>query len=291
VAKSFRSASAFKASLETRLKALAQERQVPLDTLRLKAVIERFLARLFRSPNPSWLLKGGFALELRYRPRARTTRDVDLTAGAAVVPANREGLAEALREMLQDAAEADLGDFLVFHVGVAQAVLAGAPLGGARFPCQAVLDGKTYARFHVDVGCGDAVVDAPDPLTGEGLLEFAGIPPARVLAISCPQQFAEKVHAYTFPWTGRTNTRTKDLVDLVLLIETGPPDTERLVATLRATFSTRATHPLPETLPPPPEAWHADFALMAAEARLSTNDYLAGFAILERFWAERRLGG
>ncbi len=54
---------------------------------------------------------------------------------------------------------------------------------------------------------GDAVVDAPDALTGEDLLDFAGIPPARVLAIPKAQRFAEKLHAYTFPWAGRQNTR------------------------------------------------------------------------------------
>jgi hypothetical protein len=92
VTRQFKSASAFKTSLETRLKALAEQRGVPLHTLRLKVVIERLLARFFHAPSPIWLLKGGFALELRYRPRARTTKDVDLLlpgcggAGGALVP-------------------------------------------------------------------------------------------------------------------------------------------------------------------------------------------------------------
>jgi len=241
---------------------------------------------MFQIPDPLWLLKGGFALELRYRPRARTTKDIDLTVGRGRVPAEWDRNPEWLRERLQEAAAVDLGDYLEFRIGTAQAELAGAPLGGARFPCEAILAGKSYAKFHIDVGCGDAVVGEPELLSGEGLLAFAGIKPAQVLTIPYPKQFAEKIHAYTFPWGDRTNTRSKDLVDLVLLIETGPPDPALVRAAVLATFATRKTHPLPKALPLPPVSWEADFAMMAAEARLSTTAYLEGFALLERFWSK-----
>lgn len=280
----FKTAGAFKTSLESRLKALAEERNVPLHTVRLKVVIERLLARLFHAAAPVWLLKGGFAMELRYRPRARTTKDVDLTVALGVLDDARARSPERLRDQLQQAVEVDLGDYLEFRIGAAQRELDAAPLGGARFPCEALLAGKSYAKFHIDVGCGDAVVGVPEVLTGEGLLEFAGVGPAQVLAIPRAQQFAEKVHAYTFPWTGRTNTRSKDLVDLVLLIETGPPNPGEVRRALAATFTTRDTHPLPEHLPPPPDSWETEFAAMATEVRLSTAKYREGFAVLTRFW-------
>src|SRR5207249_701248 len=124
------------------------------------------------------------------------------------------------------------------------------------------------------VGCGDALVGVAEPLIGDDFLTFAGVEPARVLAIPKAQQFAEKVHAYTFPWSGRLNTRTKDLVDLVLLLERSPPDVSELRRALEATFSTRATHPLPAELKLPPKSWAADFSSMAAEAGLSTTEYL-----------------
>ena len=53
----------------------------------------------------------------------------------------------------------------------------------------------------------------------EIILEFGGLTPAVMLAIPKSQQFAEKVHAYTFPWSARLDTRTKELIDLMLLIE------------------------------------------------------------------------
>jgi hypothetical protein len=283
--KQFKTASAFKASLESRLKGLAEERNVPLHTLRLKVVIERFLARLFEAPDPVWLLKGGFAMELRYRPRARTTRDVDLTVTLGVGSDAQERTPARLRDRLQEAMAADLGDYLEFRIGAGHVELNAPPLGGARFPCEALLAGKSYAKFHIDLGCGDALVGAPEALSGEGLLEFAGIGPPRVLAISRPQQFAEKVHAYTFPWNDRANTRSKDLVDLVLLIEQGPPEPAEVRRALDATFAARRTHRVPSSLPAPPEAWKAEFTAMAAEAQLSTTDYQEGFRRLARFWA------
>ncbi len=289
MAKTFGSAAAFKAALEARLRRRAAERKMPLSTLQLKFVIERLLARLFRQPEPPWLLKGGFALDLRFRPRARTTKDVDLSVALVAAEAGADLLA-TLRDRLQEAVAIDLGDHLTYRIGEPKQELTNAPKGGARYPCEAVLLGKTYQKFHIDVGCGDAVAGEPERLLGDDLLSFAGIGPATALAISRAQQFAEKLHAYTFPWSGRLNTRTKDLVDLVLLIGRGPPEPGDIREALVTVFSTRATHPLPEALPPPPAAWASEFVGMAREAGLSTTDYLEAFVFLDRFWTGHRLG-
>ena len=285
MAKEFKSAAAFKSSLEARMRSRAKERGVPFQTLQLKFVMERLLARLFRVAEPPWLLKGGFAMDLRYRPQARTTKDVDLSVSLTATLRPKD-----LREKLQEAADADLGDYLRFRIGELKSELTNAPAGGGRFPCEAVLLGKTYAKFHVDVGIGDALVGEPEKLTGDDLLEFAGLTPAVVYAIPKAQQFAEKVHAYTFPWSGRLNTRTKDLVDLVLLIERGPLRADEVRSALAATFQTRGTHPLPAVLPPPPSDWAADFPGMAEEAGLSTTDYLAAYASLSDYWERNTLG-
>ncbi|MBN9521526.1 nucleotidyl transferase AbiEii/AbiGii toxin family protein [bacterium] len=283
--KEFKSAAAFKSSLEARMRGRAKERGVPLQTLQLKFVMERLLARLFQVPEPPWLLKGGFAMDLRYRPRARTTKDVDLSVKLAAT-----GRPKELREKLQEAAETDLGDYLSFRIGELKSELTNAPEGGGRFPCEAVLLGKTYAKFHIDVGIGDALVGEPEKLTGDDLLEFAGLPPAVVLAIPRAQQFAEKVHAYTFPWSGRVNTRTKDLVDLVLLVERGTLDADGVRAALVATFDARKTHSLPAHLLPPPDDWALDFPSMAEEAGLSTSEYLAAYTSLSDYWERNTLG-
>ena len=226
MAKQFGSASAFKTGSKARLRKRSQSMGVPFSTVQLKYVMERILARLFREAAPSWLLKGGFTMDLRFRPRARTTKDIDLSVALTVEAGGP--MSASMRDRLQAAVDVDPGDYLSFRIGSPKKELTNAPRGRSRYPCEAVLVGKTYARFHIDIGVGDAVVDAPEALTGDDLLDFAGIPPARVLAIPKAKQFAEKLHAYTFPWAGRQNTRSKDLVDLVLLIERGIPDADRI---------------------------------------------------------------
>ena len=284
MSRSFSTPAAFKASLEARLKSVARQREMPLNTLRLKLVIERLLARLFAASDPPWLLKGGYAMELRYRPRARTTRDIDLTCSS-----NEQTLdlrLAVIRERLQDAAEKDLSDYLSYRIEAPSSELTGAPLGGARFPCAAFLAGKTYGRFHIDLGFGDEPGVATETLVGDDFLAFADIPPPRVLAIGKPQQFAEKIHAYTFPWTDRVNMRTKDLVDLVLMIETGSVDPASVRDAVHAMFTKRTSHTVPASLPEPPKQWAKDFDAMAAEARLTTRDMEQAFAILHKFWGQ-----
>jgi len=48
-----------------------------IQRLRRQVAFDRLLARLFHENNPPWLLKGGYAMELRLK-FARTTRDIDL---------------------------------------------------------------------------------------------------------------------------------------------------------------------------------------------------------------------
>ena len=284
MAKTFKTAAAFRQALEQRLKTAAEERGVPLNTLRLKLTIERLLARLFARPDPPWLLKGGYAMELRYRPNARTTKDIDLSIPLALDSATQAKRIEHVRDQLQAAADISQGDYFQFLIAAPRTELQGAPQGGARFPVEARLAGRLFARLHLDVGMGDAVCGSPESLTGDDLLAFAGVPPARALAIPKAQQFAEKLHAYTFPWTDRTNTRTRDLVDLLLMLERAAPEEGKVRDAIEATFKTRSTHPIPVTLPPPPDSWTHEFAAMADEVRLTTRTLDEAFGQLARYW-------
>ena len=55
-------------------------------------------------------------------------------------------------------------------------------------------------------------------------------------SISREEHFAQKLHAYTLPRTGRLNSRVKDLIDLVLLMEAGALNPERLRNAISETF-------------------------------------------------------
>ena len=106
-----------------------------------------------------------------------------------------------------------------------------------------------------------------------------------MVALPSAQHFAEKIHAYTFPWQGRQNTRVRDLIDLVLLIDIGALDPATTVAALRLTFARRATHPLPRALPTPPESWATPFAALAGEIALAERTTDEAFARVSRFYA------
>jgi Nucleotidyl transferase AbiEii toxin, Type IV TA system len=144
VAKAFKAPAAFKAALEAHLRSVATSRGIPFSTLQLKFTIERLLARLFAADSPPWLLKGGFAMDLRFRPKARTTKDVDLSV--ALVAVDPTAPLASLRDRLQEAVGRDLGDHLTYRIGEPKKELTNAPKGGGRFPCDVVLLGKVYAR-------------------------------------------------------------------------------------------------------------------------------------------------
>lgn len=287
-AQSYHSARAFRQALEARLQERAKRGGLVLERLRKQVAFDRFLARMFPPTTPKldsagWVLKGGYALELRFL-HARATKDVDLTLKSGVIPAGTiEGQRIALREHIRRFAGQQLPDFFEFLIGTATLDLDGAPEGGFRFPVEAVMDGRRFARFHVDIGVGDATEPPLEILKGGDWLEFAGIPKPQFVAVSREQQWAEKFHAYTRPREGRVNTRSKDLVDLVLLINLGELSSTRLRHCVTTTFNRRATHPVPASVPPPPSEWKPVFARLAAEAGIDADPTVA-FRVLSEFW-------
>ena len=104
------------------------------------------------------------------------------------------------------------------------------------------------------------------------------------------QQFAEKIHAYTFPWRDRDNTRVKDLVDLVLLIHSELLNPAGLKQALQATFEARNSHPVPAHLPEPPPDWAEPYAALARETGLPMSTWQEAFVYLDERWRQWGLG-
>jgi Nucleotidyl transferase AbiEii toxin, Type IV TA system len=280
--KTYATAGAFRRALEERLKRASLTDQIDPNRLRRQVSFDRLLARLFREESAPWVLKGGYALELRFKA-ARSTVDIDLTVQrvAASVSGDQN---QIVREMLQSAADISLGDWFEFAVGPASMDLTAAPYGGARYPVEARMDERTFARFHLDAGVGDVVMRPLEAIVCRDWLGFAGIESSRVLMIAREQQFAEKIHAYTLP-RNAANSRVKDLVDLALLIGSGGLDTQRILEALRLTFERRGTHDLPASLTPPPADWQVPFHALAEECGLPT-DVAAVFASFQKFVEE-----
>lgn len=200
----YKSAAAFRAALEIRLRNQSLESNVPLDRLRKTVAFDRLLARLAKEDSEHWIIKGGLALQIRLGNVARTTRDVD---AATVRKLTRAQATNRLRKV----AALDLGDYFEFEIGEATVVATGAPEGGLRFPVRCLLDGRLFEGFQLDLGQGDPLTDKAETLTGPALLELAGIPPARVPCYPLTTQIAEKVHAYTRPYAAGESSRVRVL--------------------------------------------------------------------------------
>lgn len=245
----YRDAVAFRQALEQRLKASAGDGP-RLSRDRKRVAFDRLLVRLAAAAPDQWLLKGGFALDLRLAERARATKDIDLDWQVAE---------EELLDTLIGAATHEAGDFFEFALH-----RSGTPedrLGGShRFRVAASLAGRRFETFALDVGFRDVAAIRADQLTTPDILAFAGIEPVTVAAIPLEHHVAEKLHAYTRTYEGsRLSTRAKDLVDIALIAELSPLKATLLRDAIEDTFARREARAVPSELPHPPAEWRTPF--------------------------------
>ncbi len=280
--KKYDTPTAFRRALEDRLKQKAKDEKLDLQRLLRGVAFDRLLARLFARKDAAWILKGGYALELRMK-EARETKDIDLALRHSLGTEKDQPLKVMILEALAKAAGQDLGDFFSFNIGEAMLDLDAAPYGGARFPVETRLDGRSFVRFHIDVGAGDVVLAPFDVTQAHDWLKFAGIPGAEFPTISQEQHFAEKLHSYTLQRL-MPNSRARDLIDMLLLIGSGKMDRTKVRQALSATFKRRKTHPLPEFLDKPPVAWKGPFGALAGTCGLS-EDLDEAFKVLNAYYS------
>jgi predicted nucleotidyltransferase component of viral defense system len=255
-------AAAFRQALEQRLRTRAAGDGARLARDRKRVAFDRLLARLVEAAPERWLLKGGFALDLRLANRARTTRDVDIDWQAAE---------EELFDALIDAAELETGDFFTFEIERTRTLPE--RFGGShRFRATAHVAGRQFETFLLDVGLPSDPVGEHDTLTTPDLLAFAGIDPAEVPAVPLERQIAEKVHAYTRRYgNDQASSRARDLIDIVLMSELASYEFDRLRETIVLLFEARATHVLPLSVPAAPRAWEVPYRALAEEVALDPN--------------------
>jgi hypothetical protein len=267
------SGGAFRRALEDRLRTISLQEGIPLIRFRKMVAFDRFIARLILAQPDHWVIKGGLALQLRLGDHARTTKDIDMTLIAhnlVVYPA------------LRTAGALDLGDWFLFLVAQPVDQPTG-EFGGARYPVQALLDGRTFENFHVDVGVGDPMIEAADYLNTSPLLEFADLAPTCVPCFPLSQQIAEKLHAYTRPRRTGDPSRVKDFVDILLIAGLGQMDGEILMHAIQATFAYANTHPLPTSVPPPPRDWARAFEKMAGEGGFKDYSLSQAYSDIQQF--------
>ena len=256
----YASAEAFRQALEDRLKVQARELGIDVNRLRKLVTFDRLLARLlFRGPE-SWVLKGALSLQLRYPEQFRTTRDGDL------------GLWDNPGFTLRTLESVDLGDFFGFAIETTPALEKLQDAVAVRYRVTSTLARRRFEVVTVDVAFGAPPVQPPTILQGSDLLSFAGIERLAIPTLSLEQHVAEKVHAYTRTYDGgRRSSRSKDLVDLIIVQANSLFVAGELRAAIRHTFSGRERQSQPASLPRPPADWERSYREYATEIDIPPN--------------------
>lgn len=185
----------------------------------------------------SFVIKGGVALELRLRDRARATKDLDLVL--------RHPNADPALSLERALTSGTYQGFsfrskrkpLVLDNGVVNMEFAVSYRGGA------------WASISIDIARNEFGEHEVEWLPAIPLTESFGVTgPDALPCLPLCRHIAEKLHGMTLPpRPGKRNERFRDLIDL-LLMEALVVDYQDLRKTCEHVFETRSTHPWPPPL-------------------------------------------
>lgn len=294
--------AAYYQRLKARCRAVAQDCAIPAETVMMSFVFKVFTARVMREDGAcgregEFILKGGYALELRFQI-GRTTKDLDFVTRSLIEGIERDDrvrMTRTIRAKLQALLSKPVGPddtFFLFEIEEN-------PRGtvddghGVSLSVRTKIGGQSINPFHVDIALpfrreeGTETVTMRSPASPDAGSSIDG---AKVEVVSKESHYADKIHAYTRNRGVNQNSRFKDLVDLVLLSLSGldPKKTWRAVS---QTFRAWATHDIPETLPPAPEFWEAGFKEMARRCNLPDLSLGDAHSIVSVAWERIRVDG
>lgn len=218
------------ASVRARLLNIAKREQTDFNRVLVRFALERLLYRLSRSHHAErFLLKGALLFTLWYDMPHRPTRDADLLGFGASDLGTLQGV-------FREIAAIDAGDGIVFDSQTVNVedIRKQAGYAGVRVLIDAEL-AKARVRAQIDIGFGDAVTPAPVQATYPVLIE--DFPAPRLKTYPVYTVIAEKLHAITL--LGMTNSRLKDYLDLLVLLERETIDQRILAEAIAATFTRR----------------------------------------------------
>lgn len=278
----YASPRALRIALEHRLLNTSRDTGIALDRLRRRVLFERIVARLQTAEPGVWVLKGGMALEVRLKDAARLTKDIDV--GLRDVVADADDLHERLIDGLSND---PFEDGFVLAVGEPTALRED---GGGhltwRVSVSASLAGKPFGRIKLDVSPRAHELQATDRVALPNSLDFAGIPATEVEIIDVHRHAAEKFHAMTLDFGDRENSRVRDLVDLVILIENELLAPEKVADATRAVWAERNASEPPLQLPPLPSSWPARYEQLVGDHDVEARTFLQAVALVQRLWAQ-----
>lgn len=275
--------TALRMALEDRLRVQSAQSGVSIDRLRRRVLFERIIARVEQCEPGLWVLKGGMALEVRLRDDARLTKDVDLGLRSDI--ANGIELRDRLIEILGSDPHKDR---FVFRAG--EPMQLGEDGGGHftwRVTVNANLADRSFGKIQLDISPRTHELSATDRILVHNSLEFAGVPATTAEVIDVDRHAAEKFHGMTRDFGDRENSRVRDLVDLVILIEHQLLNDAKLRAHIQSVWRERNNDDPPARLPAFPETWPNRYERLAEEHDLATSAFSDAALLVEELW--RRL--
>lgn len=224
-------------------------------------ILSGALDRAAEDPNtPTFIVKGGVALELRLPGRARATEDLDIVAVSTdddLVSA----LDNALRESYHDCAFSRRPETR--------------PLGekAVRVWVQIAYRSQRWATVQVDLARPDGADTETERLAGIPLSAFGLMGPSDVACLSLRYHIAQKFHGMTkVPHHGGENDRFRDAVDLLLLRDhVSGHDLREIRAACQETFRVRAEQAWPPEITLPAN-WREPMAAMSRAVGLAEVD-------------------
>lgn len=190
----------------------------------------------------AYLVKGGFAVELRQPRAARTSEDIDLVLTGNV---DAVSLLEALLPAKWDSFE--------FRIkGKEQREHA------VRVDLQVTFNQITWCTLKIDVLDDD--IAEMEHVDNVDITKYQLPRVGKVAVMSRPQQISEWIHCTTKPaQNGKRKNRARNLIDIFVLTRYAPCDDADVLAACQATFSREGTHEWPPVVDFP-EEWIEDVA-------------------------------
>jgi hypothetical protein len=220
------------ASVRARLLNVAKATGADFNLVLVRFALERLLFRLSTSAHVDrFVLKGALLFTLWYDLPHRATRDADLLGFG---PSDTGSMAGVFRDIASVAAD----DGIVFDPASVRVgdIRKDAGYGGVRVTLNAKL-ANARCVAQVDIGFGDAVTPGPTDAVYPVLLD--DLPAPRLRTYPVYTVVAEKLHAIVV--LGMVNSRLKDYLDLVVMMERAALDEPTLALAVAATFQRRRT--------------------------------------------------
>jgi len=194
----------------------------------VNALVEIFSIAASRGIIPSFLVKGGFAIEFRFLGSARSSRDLDL-----VIPLEPHALIDAATEVLR----IEWSGFTFRIKGHAER-----REHSFKFEVNALYQSRSWSTFEVELVFAE--VHAEELVAAIDLTESGLLRPSPIPCMTVEEQIAQKLHAVSDP----SEDRPRDLIDIHLFTTRLSPDRGDILAACVRTFERRATHHWPPTI-------------------------------------------